>query len=343
MVLTKYEVCINGETLPFLTTGRVVTSRNVFTDIAEILLPNRINSRGKRISDLIPKGGTIKISIGYYPNVRTIFEGCISEVIPEKTCIIRAENEAYRYKRQSIGKDVILKATTVKKLLDTIIAEFPSELKLTYKVGSINIGDWKVTKTSTLLDVLAELRDKFRLYCYFRGETLVIGPEADSFNFEEKIAKFENGNVPLGESNFNFKEASSDNTVVQATAINRSGQITEVFCYYNSKNEIVFGDVAPTSGQISEFSINGQSDFSKSDLKELAKRRLEALSFTGVDGSITTYAPISGRFNTHGDNLKVETKEVPEKNGIYKIVEVEYTFGVGIGIRQKNGLGIRIL
>ena len=75
------------------------------------------------------------------------------------------------------------------------------------------------------------------------------------------------------------------------------------------------------------------------DLRDLAKIRLEALSFTGCDGMIMTYGFPSA---THGDVCSVKDIEVPEKEGEYSIVEVVKNFGVGVGYRQSLKLGISV-
>ena len=77
-------------------------------------------------------------------------------------------------------------------------------------------------------------------------------------------------------------------------------------------------------------------------MKRLAKIRLEALSFTGVDGSVNIFGTYENRFPVHGDNCNVISTEIPEKNGLYKIVEVETSFGVDIGLRHKLGLGLKV-
>ena len=80
-------------------------------------------------------------------------------------------------------------------------------------------------------------------------------------------------------------------------------------------------------------------DFTKVDLRRLARIRLEALSFVGCDGSIVLYGRPSA---VQGDICNVIDFDVPEKNGEYAIVEVEKRFGVGIGYRQDLKLGISI-
>jgi len=325
-------VTINGRVLPFVQNITIKTTRNDFTDTAVILLPNKIPQLNLKISDVVKKGSAVKIELGYHPDLFTEFEGYVSQVIPDKTVQIMCENEAYIHKRKSVGRDIIQKKTTLKKLIGAVYTGAAV-------IDDINIGDWKVSKTSTLIDVLAELQSKFKIYSYFRGNTLISGITVDPRDKREITCDFQK-NIPIGESSFNFKEAEADRIVVKATNITRSGVINEVYAYYDgSPLAIVFSRVAPTSGAINEFNIGGQSDLNISDLETLAKTRLEALSFTGVDGNITTYGYPSV---THGDIANVIDAKVPEKNGKYAIVEVIKRFGVGVGFRQDLGLGITV-
>jgi hypothetical protein len=325
------KITINGLELPFVQTVAIKDSRNDFTNTAEINIQNRINEQGNKISDLILKGSEVVIQLGYFPKLFEEFRGYVSQVIPDKTAVILCENESYNYKRQSIGKDIVQKKTTLKKLINAIYTG-PAE------IADANIGDWKISKTSTLIDVLSELQNKFKLYCYFRGKTLIVGAQADTTVKNTIPAHFQK-NVPIGESSFNFKQAEADKIVVKATNIKRDGSINEIYAYYDgSPLAIVFSKVAPTSGSVNEFNIGGQSALTDADLKELAKIRLEALSFTGCDGSITIYGYPSAK---QGDICEVTDLDISEKNGNYAIVEVIKRFGVGIGYRQDLGLGIQ--
>lgn len=332
MLRVNQRVTINGRTLPFVGRIEIVTSRNNFTDTAVIQLPNRIPERGERISTLIEKGSPVSIELGYFPALNLEYTGYVSQVIPEKTVIIQCEDEAYNVKRQSVGRDIILKKTTIRQLIETIYTGDSL-------INDGNIGDWKISKTSTVIDVLKELQSKFKIYSYFRGTTLVVGAQADTRVSQNIPCRFQE-NVPIGESDFNFKEANADRIVVKATNITRSGVINEVYAFYDGNPAaITFSRVAPTSGTINEFNIGGQSDLTIEDLQELAQIRLEALSFTGVDGSITIYGSPSV---SHGDIAVVQDLDVPEKDGNYAIVEVRKRFGIGIGFRQDLGLGISI-
>jgi hypothetical protein len=168
---------------------------------------------------------------------------------------------------------------------------------------------------------------------------LIIGSQADDRTQNTIIADFQK-NVPAGESSFNFKQAEADRIVVKATNIQRDGKINEVFAFYDGTPPVItYSLVAPTSGAVNEFNIGGQSELTIEDLQGLAKIRLEALSFTGCDGVITTYGFPSV---THGDICRAQDLDVPEKDGDFSIVEVVKRFGVGIGYRQDMGLGISI-
>lgn len=335
MLRLNQKITINGRVLPFVGTVEIVDSRNKFTNTCTLTIPNRIPKRDNRISDIIEKGSPVKVELGYFPSLFTEFEGYVSEVIPEKTAIIRCENESYNIKRQSIGRDIIQKNTNLKRLIGAI---YTGEAV----IEDANIGDFSVGATNTVIDVLAELQDKYKIYSYFRDGVLIVGATADTREKQTITADFQR-NVPEGESSFNFKEADADRIVVKVSSINRGGTITEVYAYYDgTPAEIVYSGVAPATGAVNEFNINGQNEFEEDDLRELARIRLEALSFTGVDGSITTYPPIDKACAMHGDICKVVDRDIPEKENDYSIVEVTKRFGVGIGYRQLLGLGISL-
>lgn len=324
-------ITINDIRLPFCQNVSIRTTRNGFTDTAEISLPNRINQKGERISDLVPLGSPIIVKLGYFPDVFVEFEGYVSQIIPDKTLTIRCENESYNLKKNSIGRDIILASTTLRKLISEI---YDRETL----VADANIGNWRVSRTSTVIDVLSELQSKFKIYSYFRGDTLIVGANADTREKKNVIVDFQN-NVPIGESNLDFKNANSDRIVVKATNIKRDGTIIEIYAYYDGNPAvIVFSKVAPVSGSVNEFNVAG-TNISVEDLKNLAKTRLQALSFTGVDGSVTIYGD---QQISHGDIAVVKDRGIPERDGSYSIVEIVKRFGVGVGYRLDLGLGLSL-
>jgi len=327
-----HEILIDGKKVPLVTNVTIKSSRNSFTDTAEIYIPNRLSQRNKKISELIVKGSPVVIKLGYDPDLVVEFEGFVSNVIPDKLCVVKCEDQSYNLKRQSVGKDIIQKATTIKKVLDAV---YTGKME----VFDAYIGDWSITKTSTVIDVLAELQDKFKVYSYFRSGVLVVGAQADKTENKTVTCHFQK-NLPLNASGYSLRDPKQERIVVNAKSINRKGEINEIFTYYDGNPEkVVHDEVAPTSGVVNEFHIGGQSDFTIARLKTLAEIRLKALTFTGAEGSIVMFGVPSVK---HGDIAKVIDLDVSEKDNKFSIVGVTKTFGKGVGYRQSIDLGISI-
>jgi len=325
-------IFIDGKELPFVQNVVITTSRLNFTDTAVITIPNRIPQKGKKISDLIVKGSYVQIFLGYHPDLFLEFSGYVSQVIPEKTATILCENESYLYKRQSIGKDLILKTTDIQTLINSIYIGQA-------EIQNSNIGDWKISKNSTLLDVLSELQSKFKVYSYFRNKTLIVGANADTRTKQTITADFQR-NLPLGESSLNFKKANDGKIIVKASSVNRAGVITEIYAFFaDETNAVTFQTTAPANGNVNEFKIGGQSGLTREDLENLAEIRLKALAFQGIDGSVTMYGDVSVN---HGDLITIRDREIPEREGTFSVVEVVKRFGTGVGYRQDVKLGITI-
>lgn len=324
-------ITIAGKVLPYVTNVEIVDTRNQLANTAVLTLPNLADRFGVKISDVIAPGSAIRIELGYFPELNVEFEGFVSQIIPDKVAVIRCEDFGYVAKRQNVGKDIVLKNTTISKLIAKVYTG-------SFLAPDDNIGNWKVAKTANVQNVLAELNSKFKAYSYWRGETLIVGANADTYKPKLITLGFQR-NIIAGESNFNFKTASADRSLVKATHIKRNGVITEAFAYYEgSPSKVVTSRVKPAfSSAMSEINIGGQDEFRYNDLAELAKQKLKAISYTGLDGGVTIYG--SPRF-THGDIAKIENKDVKAKSGTFAVVEVVRRFGRGIGYRQDLKLGI---
>jgi len=326
---------INGKVLPFFSEIEIKDGRNDFTATAKIKIPNRISKRGKKITDQIELGSPVQIELGYYPNLFLQFEGYVSQLVPEKTAEIICENEAYIYKRKNIGKDLVLKNTNTNKLVPMIYDGFAD-------VADINIGDWKISKSSTLIEVLAELQSKYKIYSYFRGKTLVVGASADTMHKKEIKAHFQE-NIPAGESEYNFKDTEADRIATKTSTVGRDGKVQNTYAYYEgTPQKITYSSTEPNNYTINEMTIGGQSGLTEEDRRDLGRIRLEALTFTGVDGKITLYGRDADNYPVHGDIANVTDLEIPEKNGKFAIVETLTKVSKENGIRTEITLGVSV-
>ena len=327
-------ISINNEQLRSIASNVVIESRrNEFTDTARIVMPNNITGKGEKVSDLFKLGDPVIIDMGYYPNSSTRFTGYISEIVPDRTATIICEDEAYVYKRKTIEKAVLLKNTTTTALFNQI---FEGE-KIVFDA---KIGDWKIGKDASLFDVLNKLLKDFSIFSYFRDSVLIVGGGLnDELGNEVIITADFQGNVPQSESSIDFTNATSEQTIVKGSSQKRDGTKIIVYGYYGSGNTIITSTTKPNGAINGEIKLGENDEIDEATLTEAVIRKLEAISFTGVNGSLTIYGEPQV---LHGDIVNIIDRTRPEINGQYKCVGVITSFGVDTGFRQELELGIKV-
>ena len=72
----------------FVNNVEINTSYENLTDTAKITLPRKLNFDGKPIvvgvTSLFKRGDKVKIELGYFPNLRTVFNGYIGLITQKK-------------------------------------------------------------------------------------------------------------------------------------------------------------------------------------------------------------------------------------------------------------------
>lgn len=312
----------------------VESRRNEFTDKATIVLSNNIAELGGKVSEVFKLGDKVTIEMGYFPNIDTRFNGYISEIIPDRTCTIVCEDESYIYKRDSIGQNISQNNTTTTELFEEIY----KALKLVFKA---KIGDWRVSKNASVVDILNKMRQQLSIYSYWRNDKLIVGGGLNEEDIEPRviIADFQ-GNVPEGESSINLKEATSEQVIVKGESKKRDGSKIIVYGTYSKGNEIVLSDTLPVKGRVTSNINLGENDsIDKETLQDAVTRKLQAISYTGVNGNVTIYGEPAVR---HGDNVRLKDATRPEIDGLFKCVGVVTSFSVDNGFRQNLELGIKL-
>ena len=76
------------------------------TNTATVTLPRNLKFEDRNIYEgadaLIKRGDKIKLSAGYYPNLKTIFEGYISKVDNNVPIVLKCEDEMWKVKQQIV-------------------------------------------------------------------------------------------------------------------------------------------------------------------------------------------------------------------------------------------------
>lgn len=323
----------------FVNKVEIESSYENLTDTATITLPRKLNFNGKALvtgnNSLLKRGDKVKIELGYFPRLRTVFTGYIKTLTTNSPLVIECDDEMFVLKQTIVtypkkynlvtqgksGKNlkhpkVISAKVTLKELLDNII---PDDIE--YKcLLDVNIGSFRASNAS-VAKVLDTLKSDYGFYSYFVDGVLNVGLAADASVTNTELFEFEE-NI-IDESDLEYQRKDDVRLRVKAININSAD---------NSRTTVDVGD--DDGVQKTVYTQNS----TETDLQKFAILKLIELKYEGYKGSFET---LGEPYVKHGDAAKLVSKKYPEKNGTYSIVGVNRTFGMD-GYRQRIELGIKI-
>ncbi|MEO6901545.1 MAG: hypothetical protein ABI241_00495 [Bacteroidia bacterium] len=276
---------------------------------AKITLPRKFSFQGNVISgngdSIFNRGDKVKIELGYYPNIQTMFEGYITTVNISIPIVIECEDKMFLLKKKRIN--YTSREIKLEELLKNIL---PEEIK--YKALDVNIGTYRITNVSAY-DVLDDLRDKLNFASYFRKDgVLSVGLPYDASYTSTQSYYFEK--TIIDDSDLKFQKVDDLQIKVKVISINRD----------NSRLEYDAGDANGSMRTIYRFNVT------KSDLKKIADEYLNNRKYTGYTGTFETFGePVI----YPGDVCKLQSEKFPERNGSYLVDSVVRRWGIG-GYRQ---------
>ena len=284
------------------------------TNTATVTLPRNLKFEDRNIYEgadaLIKRGDKIKLSAGYYPNLKTIFEGYISKVDNNVPIVLKCEDEMWKVKQQ-IVKNISETNIKVINLLRKVFADF-TDRKFSIKVKvSATISSIRINEAS-IGQVLKKLRDEFGIYSFFKNNILYVGlayypdlAKEETFLFEKVII----------DSELQYLKKEDVKIKVKGTLIKED----------NTREEISVGDA---DGDLrSVFQYGGTIE----DLKRTINTFLEQANYTGYYGSFTTFLEPKV---SHGDYAVLNSYKYPERKGTYLIKSVATSFGVNGGRQE---------
>ena len=302
----------------FVNQVEIETSYENLTDTAKITIPRKLNFDGKPIAvgvdSIFKRGDTVKIELGYFPDLRTVFEGYVSKVNPKTPIVLECEDKMFILKTTIISK-YSKTSVTLKNLLTDIIGDVVEFRTLL----DVELGSFKVSNAS-VAKVLDTLKSDYGFYSYFVNGVLNVGLAADSSDTQTIEYKFEE-NI-IDDSSLEYQRSEDMRLKVKAVSINSSD---------NSKIEVEVGD---EDGALKTFYTQNAT---LEGLRQFANLKLTEWKYEGFSGSFTTFGEPYVR---HGDTAKLISSKFPEKNGLYEVVSVKRSFGMD-GYKQDIELGIK--
>lgn len=315
MIRLNCEIRIGNYKFTYVNNVVIRKSYDTYTDTAVITMPNKFKDTNDNILEIFNVGDEIEIKLGYYPELITRFKGYLTKKLPGSPAVFECQDEAWKLKKQGLSNYSKLGIS-----LETLISDNYSG---TYEVEDVEVGDWQIQKSSTLIDVFEKLKDLYGLFSYFEDETLKVKFKTSIIN--ETINKL-SYQYNIIDGNLQYTEGKDVDAVSYYASKQDDGTLLESFAYYDSDNVIKISTTNP-GGTLNKFSIPNQT---QSNLNTLAAQRLPNLYYTGTSGSITAFGkPI---FNI-GDKLQLIDEKYTERNGIFAVKSIVDDFGIN-GYRQ---------
>jgi hypothetical protein len=335
----------------FVNDVEINISHTDLTATAKIIVPRKLTFNGKNIASginaIFRRGDKVKIELGYFPNLRTVFEGYISNININSPIIIECEDNMFLLKKKNLLYPVKYKTVTKgkkgRKLAHPKIIPTTIKLKdflLQQITGTTNDETGVTTKELELKCIIdmsiniirfdcsaAKALDKLKstfvgLYAYFQDGVLNVGLDEEASDSKEVEFAFEE-NI-IDDSNLFYRREEDIKLQVRATSINTVTM---------KRIEVTVGDEDGAHRDI--FSTKFLNEV---DLKKWATEQLNTIKYEGYVGSFVTFGE---NYVRPGDIASLTSKKYPEKNGKYLIRSIRRKFGMN-GYRQEIELGARI-
>lgn len=328
---------------PFVTECETEESYENLTDTFKITMPRNIKMDGKVLfngtNPIFERGDRVKVELGYYPTLRTVFEGWVTDIGAKIPLEIMCEDDMWLLKNTNITypSKELLNVTytskkngtpqtrakqistniTLKQLLDNIL---PADIEYAEPLLDVNLGQFRKANASVSM-VLDELRKEYGLYSYFRDGLLYVGLPSNASDTVTQEFEFERTIIDDSELQYQLSKDISVKVVAKLIGLN------------NTFEEVTVGD---TDGSQITFHLYWDGvTLPKPNLKEFAQLKLDESKYDGYRGSFETFGEPYVR---HGDIVKLTSKKLPERDGNYLVTSVKRTFGMG-GYRQVIEVG----
>jgi hypothetical protein len=164
------KITIGNFELDFVNETEIHSSWKTFTDTATIVLPKRITKAGESIFNgsnaVIKKGDAVTIELGYFPTLKTVFNGYVSKVENTSPVVIHCEDEMFLLKRDTITKS--FKSVD----LETLIGEIVGDVE--FNTVDAEMGQFRITNV-TPCQVLEEIKKVYLMDAFVQNKTLHVG------------------------------------------------------------------------------------------------------------------------------------------------------------------------
>lgn len=367
--LHSYEVQTGWENLT--NTAKIVIPKNV---VAKDLQNNPVPLNGSNInigfgnSPLFLRGDKVRLQVGYWYNneqgtqiqkVTLIFEGYISKVNSKMPITLECEENGWLLK-QIMAPDKVWGDVSVQKVIQDLVkgTDFTVSTQSTTKI-TFNTGTF-FTKGETVMQVLARLKQTYKIGVYVRGREIRVGyPTYYQSDVQNPLKPYQfifQRNIISDNIEYQRKDDIVISCTAESTYVEKLTTTTKDGATKTATKKLMVFIRADRAGNFISKQITDSSQipaneggermtfffpFAKTikELTELAKNELQKKYYTGFKGSFTTFGI---PYIPYGDNIILKDPVLKDRDGTYKVKSVTYTGGVNIGVKQTIFLDYKI-
>lgn len=347
----------------FTNKGRLVMPKNIYfrdkQGYRRSLKGTNVNLGGFGLPPLILRGDKITIDYGYkyfnkegreVTDIARAFTGYISRVHSKVPMEFDLEDNMWQLKQTPVQTHTFSESDSLEDILAFILkgTGFTYNALARTTFGAFSIGN------ETACQVLERLRKTYGFQSYFRGDELRCGTkiyidsEAETQHFafqrniiEDDLEYYRKDDVTLSAVAYNTVTEETGRTCKDGSRKTRRKRLEVLVTLKNdieTVKVIEAGDVVPENNEGERRTLFFPGAKTTKKLAELALNELRLFYYTGFKGSFLTFAV---PFVKQGDNVNIQDKILPERDGLYKVKAVEYSGGVN-GHRQRIHLDYKI-
>ena len=288
----------------------IESSWQKLTDTAQITLPRSLYFDSDKLLNQFSVGDRVEIYLGYDGENKLEFSGSITKISTDSPFTLQLQDRMWLLKQITVNK--VWSKINLKQLVREIV---PVEIPI--DVADIELGGISAKKI-TVAKLLQQLKDKFKIYSYFRNDKLIVG-KVYTANIDAEIVRYViEENVIRNDLQFRTK----DDYKLKITAVS--------FTKDHKQLRVSVGEDGGIEKEIPFYNI-----ISETELKKLAQQRYELEKQDGYTGSIQTFGI---PYVQHGYKAEIISRQYPERNGIYWIDSVQTVFSEN-GFRRTVKIG----
>jgi hypothetical protein len=307
-------------TLGLLAECEIECSVNNLVDIATIVLPESVLNQVLKIEDKISRGTQVTIKLGYDSDLKTEFVGYVQDITTnDSTLKILCEDALFLFRKGV--KDVELKATSSKKIAQTLIDQIDASFTLScdYDIPYEKF----VIHQATGYDVLKKLQEETTANIYFDTQNKVLHIHSPYLEKSGEVKYSMHRNIE--KSSLEYKKAIDKKIEVTIEGVDLKGKVTSVTVGTTGGEKITrkVGTIPPGG------------------IKIMATTEYNNRMTDGYEGSFDTWLI---PFVQPTYSAIIEDKDYPYKTGRYYVTSVKTNFSesggkrtVTPGIKLGNG------